>query len=571
MTIARYKVALNPARFPLVSTKGSRAVFIPGLDSAPRTPEAFMGSAVSADYNMTQVLYAENVVPLAEGYGSVNYVNRIAATVNSDFSNMFPLRDADENAVLYSPSAGKNYVYDPVAGAWESNTIASIFPTLTLASGSTTPQNARVSYAYVSGYTFICYSKLISTTGVDMSIMYWEPGTSALTAATALVTDIPFDAGTIDGIASSSGFLIVWSGIEIAWAPWSLGLGVFSFNRYYEADLSGAGLSTPEDVKGPFRAIVGVAGGFLAFTDKNCIAASYHAQNVAFPWLFREVAGAGGIESYEQLTVEGALGVVYAYTTAGFQKITLNSATQIQPQLADFITGRQYETYDTASHVLTTISSTNDLYTKVTNIGNRYIAISYGLAPLAYEYILLYDLYLERWGKLKFAHVDCFNYVYVPSNSSLTYAAAAAIMYSDMATDSYGSTRAVSAGDLVAAPHSLGILTANGAIYLANWDTTVKSVGDVGVLVIGRVQVSRSRQTQLNRIEAEGLYSGNISVIPSYDGRSLNAAIPLVEISRVGDYYLGGTMIDCKNFNMAIVGTFDLSTVIVETNTSGQF
>ena len=57
MAIQRFKVSLNAARFPLVSTKGQRAVFIPGLDSAPRTPRTFMGSNESVDYDTPQVLY----------------------------------------------------------------------------------------------------------------------------------------------------------------------------------------------------------------------------------------------------------------------------------------------------------------------------------------------------------------------------------------------------------------------------------------------------------------------------------------------------------------------------------
>lgn len=40
MAIQRFKIALNNALFPLVSTKAQRAVFVPGLDSAPRTPRA---------------------------------------------------------------------------------------------------------------------------------------------------------------------------------------------------------------------------------------------------------------------------------------------------------------------------------------------------------------------------------------------------------------------------------------------------------------------------------------------------------------------------------------------------
>lgn len=569
MAIQRYKVALNAARFPLVSTKGSRAVFIPGLDSAQRNPRTFMGSEMSADYNVAQLVYGENIVPLAEGYGSVGYTQSIGASVNNDFTSLFPLRDSDENTVLYSPSKGKNYIYDAVAGAWTADTHEAIFSMSISPSSASTRETAKVSYAYVDGYTFVCYSRLKSTIGIDMSIMFWNPATNSLNSAAALVTNLPFDVGAIDGVAASSGFLLVWSGIEIAWAPFNG--TAFDFTNYASGDYTGAGSQIPEDIKGNIRAILGVSGGFLAFTNKNCVAGHYHAQNIVAPWLFREVSGAGGIDSYEQATVEGSLGVVYAYTTAGFQRVTLNSTEALQPQVTDFITGRQYETFNIATGRLTTVSSGQDLAVKVSNIGNRYVTISYGLTEGAYEFILILDLQLERWGKLKFNHVDCFYYTYTPGASAITYAMAMSVTYADLASTPYAALLASPTSELAAAPHALGLLSSTGEITIANWDTTSRNLTDAGVAVIGRVQLSRSRNIQLNRVEIEGLAAGDVLVQASSNGRTIDTARQLVEIERDGDFAVLGTMIDCKNFNLVVSGGFNLSTIIVEATTTGQF
>ena len=110
MAVQRFKVALNNARFPLLSTKAQQAVFVPGLDSAPRTPRIFMGADESIDHNLAQVIYSENVMPSSEGIRSVGYSQLIAPTVNGDFDSIFALRDAAENTVLYSPAGGQNYV-----------------------------------------------------------------------------------------------------------------------------------------------------------------------------------------------------------------------------------------------------------------------------------------------------------------------------------------------------------------------------------------------------------------------------------------------------------------------------
>lgn len=567
MAIQRFKVALNSARFPLVSTKGSRAVFVPGLDSAPRTPRTFMGTEVSADYNTAQLLYGHNIMPLAEGYGSVNYIERITPTSNTDFTNLFPLRDDLENTVLYSPSAGKNYVYDALTDNWTTTTLDEVF-TLTLSPGVSVA-TANVSYAYVEGFTFVCYSRMISTTGVDMSVMWWNPASLSLEPATPLLLNLPFAAGTIDGVAASSGYLVVWSGIEIAWAPYSTGDSAFNFTAYANGNYTGAGRQIPEDVKGNFRAIIGVSGGFIAFTDNNAIAGNYHAQNLLAPWLFREISGAGGIDTYEQATVEGSLGVVYAYTTAGFQKITLNSSELIHTQVADFITGRQYEDFDYSSKTIRTINTQQDLAVKITNIANRYIVVSYGTAKNAYEFALVYDLGLERWGRLKFTHTDCFYYSYISDAVNLTYAGAAAITYESMAAITYSAGQAAVTGDLIAAPHALGFLSSSGAITIAYWDTVPTS--DEAVAIIGRTQLTRARNTQINRVEIEGFNSGTVSIIPSLDGYSLLPAVPVYSIINSQGIYVGGTMVDCKNFNLLIQGSFDLSTIIIEAVPTGQF
>ena len=293
MALQRFKVALNAARFPLVSTKGNRAVFIPGLDSAPRTPRQYVGAEPSVDYNTPQVLYMQDVVPVAEGLRSVGYIIKIQPTMNDDFDTIFPLRDSEENIALYSPAKGRNYVYDANVRQWKTKTIENI-QGLDLAPGYD-PAKSRVTYAYVDGKTLVCYSRLKSTVGLDMSLILWDPNTLGLVGGGSIVKNLPFPAGEIDGIASSNGYLLVWSGLSVAWAPFS-GTS-FNFLNYANGAFTGSGSQIPEDVQGNILAIVGVSGGFMMFTNRNCIAASYHAQNLQAPWVFREVPGAGGAAS----------------------------------------------------------------------------------------------------------------------------------------------------------------------------------------------------------------------------------------------------------------------------------
>lgn len=568
MAVQRFKLSLNAAAFPLLSTNASRTVCVPQLDGPARTPRTFMGSDDNIDYNIPQLIYCENVLPTRHGIKSVGYQQVIAPTVATDFDSIFPLRDADENTVLYSPSHGKNYIYDDVAGAWSSEDIPTIW-SLTLAAGSV-PASSKVTYAYVDGKTFVCYSRLKSTTSVDMSIMQWDSTTKSLMPATAIITNLPFPVGEIDGISSSSGYLLVWSGLTIAWAPFNG--TAFSFEIYANGNYTGAGFQIPEDVQGPITAIIGMAGGFIAFTTRNAIGASYHSQTVTSPWVFREIPDAGGIDSYEQATVEGSLGRLIAYTTSGMQSLSLNSAELTFPAVSDFITSRSSERYDTGTHTVVPGAITVDLFTKITAVGNRYVVISYGYYPGTFSFALVYDLALKRWGKLRGVHRDCFYYTQKPEATGLTYAMLLDLSYADSSPATYADLGAegIVPDRVTAAQHALAFLTSNGAVKLAIWSDETRTE-DEAVAIIGRIQLSRSSNVQFNTVEAEGLKSGDIEIQPSYDGRTITNPQVLTTIIQDGDFRKAGGMIDCRNFNIVVEGTFDLSTLIIEGTTTGKF
>ena len=565
MAINRFKIALNNAAIPLVSTQAQRASVIPGLDSAPRLARGFQGGDESTDMNTAKIIYAENVMPVAHGVRSLRYAQLIPATAANDFDTIFPLRDENENVVLYSPSAGKNYVYDAGASAWVSTDIETIW-SLTLDVGSLVT-DSKVTYAYVDGKTFVCYSRLKSNdvTPVDMSIMQWDTVTQSLAPSTAIITNLPFPVGEVDGISSSSGYLIVWSGITIAWAPFNG--AAFDFTTYSAGSYTGAGYQIPEDVKGPISAIIGVSGGFIAFTNKNAIGASYQAQSIASPWVFREVPNAGGLDSYEQATVEGSLGKLIAYTSTGLQTVSINSADIVHPEVADFLTYTQTESYNFSSHELTRGAIQTAMFTKLTAIGNRYLVLSYGYYPGTYLYALVYDLALKRWGKLKILHRDCFAYNYITPTKYLTYAALQELPYELFSTVSYDSLTVTNDG-ANPAQYALAFLRTDGSVLVADWAQATNGV-DASVVIIGRVQLSRGRNTQLNRIESEGLTNGTVYVGASVDGRNIDRVEATTVIQQDSEYQVAGCMIDCKNFNLIVEGTFDLSTVILEATTTG--
>ena len=585
MAVQRYKAALNNARFPLVSTWGERAVILPAIDASQRSPRQYQGSDENIDFNVPQVLYGENFVPVSAGIKSVSYKQIIGPTVNRDFDQIFPLRDADENTVLYSPSHGQNYVYDSVAAAWSFETCDAKYlaESFYVASASTaTPATARVTRAYVDGKTFVCYGRVGVRTGSasgavtdDGSIFYWDPSTKEVVTLknatySPLVANLTIPVGEIDGVASSNGYLLVWSGITVYWALFD-GTG-FEFAPYASGEVTGAGYQIPEDVKGPITALVPVTGGFIIFTTKNAVAAFYNANNFASPWIFRQISNAGGIESYEQTTEDANLGAIYAHTTGGLQRITLNAAETSFPDVTDFLGLRLQETFNTGNLQFERGLVTADFFTKLSFCGQRFLVISYGTYPGIYSYALVYDAELKRWGKLRLAHRDCFAYSYGSQEAPLTYAMLGDVPYEDMDTIAYEDA-VIAGGNLTYPRQSVAFLLETGEVKLAVMDTREPEDTSEAFVLLGRFQLTRSRLSTLHEVEIEGLVAGGtVGVLRSVNGRTF-ASSELGYLREQSEDFAeyGFDMVTGKNFTLFVKGNFYLSSLILHVTNDGSY
>lgn len=595
MTVSRYKISLNNARFPLVSTWGQRAVLVPSMDTAGRAVKAYVGSEESTDYNLPQILYGENFVPVANGVKSVSYVENVGLghttpiAQTTDFDQVFALRDSEENAVLLSPSKGRNFILE--GGEWVADTITQILDSFTyelvISTDSTnTPETAKVTRAYVDGKTFVCYSRMLAVSNTtpgdpgtfDASLYYWDPVLKVLRLmkegfpGDQYIVGLPFAEtfGQIDGISSSNGYLLIWSGLTVYWAPFNG--TAFDFSLYANGDITGAGSQIPEDVQGPITAIVPMSGGFIIFTTKNAVAAFYNANNFASPWIFRNISNAGGVESFEQVASEGNLGSAYAYTTGGLQRISLNAAEPVFPDVADFLGGRLIESFNTGDLTFEEGQVSTEFFVKLTYCGQRFLVISYGTYPGVFSFALVYDASLQRWGKLRVVHRDCFHYSYGTEEVDLTYAMLGDVSYDDMGETTYeGAT--IPGSPIVYPRQSIAFLQKGGAIRLAALDYRSPEDESEAFIVVGKNQLTRARLACLHEVEVEGLQpGGTVAVWRSVNGKTLEAAQLGVIREQVQDWAeVGFDEVTGKNFTVYVKGDFALSDLILSASTDGSF
>lgn len=532
MSFDTFTVVLDAADFPFVSDFFQRSVIIPGIDGPPRIPRSLVGDVTNANTELAQHIYAQNVMPSAEGLMSTGFMQITPGIVGAtDFDQVITLRDPDENNFLFVPARGKNYIYTANSGVW-------------------TPINSFLGWAgtivsrsYVNGRTFICYQRnsireYNNAAGTFNTIAFtFPPGVS--------ITDI-------DCIGNSNNYLLWASNITVGWSS------LIDPTDLVPNIQTGAGFAIPQDIKGPVRAIVATAGGFLIYTTKNVVAAMY-TNNARAPFVFREVSGAGGVTSSEQISSEASLKEQYAWTTSGLQKVSINAAEVVSAAATDFLSGRILETFDLANLTLTVERLSAGFKVKVAFISNRFLVVSYGkdvgATPQQYSHAIIFDTFLRRWGKVRIDHVDCFSYPYPNLIGQVTD---------------------------TPPKLSLAYLQADGTVQLQLMDYRIRQ--DAGVLLLGRFQLVRQKEITFQSVELESMiqaFPPNVYLVVSLDGKnnSTPVALPVISDGNTIKKYGAPAPVDDvsappgrtgKNISLLVTGRFELSTSVFTVTRHGN-
>lgn len=536
MATQTVRLLTNAADFPFVSAYAGRSLTTPS-DLAPRMPGSFFGAKDNADYSVPQLLYCENILPYAKGVYSIDYYNIAPAispaTVLCD--QAIPLRDATENQYTFVPARGANYVWNPVTLAW-----ASVNPFIF--------GGNLVTRAYVNGRTFICYekSRIIEYVGGVFS-------TIALTLPAGLaITDVR-------GIGSASNYLLLFTDLTIYWCT---PLNILDFATIDQ----GAGQQIPIDIKGQITALLSCSGGFIIYTARNAVSASF-TNNAAAPFVYREVQNCGGIASWERATPDADDAGHYIWGTNGLQRVTLIRAESIFPALTDFLVGGVYETWDSSTKVLSQVESSNPFNVKLAFLAGRYLVVSYSAGSTGYTDALIYDITLERWGKLRTPHVDVYPYTFISSFGIYTYDLLPGT-YDALSTtyDGLGIPQLV-----VAAPkRGLAFLRSDGQIWAVRPE--FNQTGS-GVAIFGRVQQRQSRQITVHEVRIDGLTDSGtpaVTLLGSGTGYARDIATPFGLVENIAGSKRYDGRVTSQNFNVAFEGHMVLSNILMRVNDNGS-
>jgi len=522
MAQIKFTADIMAAAFPLLTDWAGRSVLnsqLPEGNSPIKTP---------------QILYCQNVFPTAQGYKSVTFRDLIAAAAPSNltFSKILTVSDSSQNKALIGITTdSKIYMITSSTYIWTDVTPVGWAGGDKVSSGNA----GGVYYLYLK--QFGCYS--VNIIGV------------ALTP----VTIIGITQSAIYGMVSAMNYIILYDATKIYWNATDGSL------NFTPSLVTGAGSSVPYDIEGKIVTAAQLGNGFVIYTDTNIILSSF-SNNTQYPWIFRAATNGSGITDSGQVTTSRDLEFHTAITFAGILQVTAQGCSQLVPEVLDFIAAKIYETYNFSTNSIVRTELAKNVITKLATVASRYILVSYGITTLTD--VMVFDLVLKRWGKLHLDHAAAFEVEVDVSKVTLPYNEPAEIgqSYASASPSTYNST-ASNFNLPPAIGEIFGFLLKDGSIKIAALDFTATAGNSV--LWLGKYQATRNALLELHEIDVESIPNNNtafdIKVLSSINGKDISSVVTPVVIDNAGESRHFGVTSEAKNHILALLGSFNLTTV----------
>lgn len=530
-----FRANLSAAAFPFLTENQGRTVIVRQYDHT-HAPTVASQKDMDGDTGIPQILFCENILPTGDGFESVDYNVSILKNPwepTRVFVQIVSFRDFFGNPVFIGRTTS-NHLYK-----WN------ISQPYWMPLQAPTPLSSIVgemSVARVAGetYVFIQYSGLFK----------WSSAADGV-----LLRVIPTGLQEINviGIWASQGYLLAHTATDIAWGS------TIDPTDMAPSLATGAGGGSVEGAKGNIVTVKPHTSGFTIYTTQNSILGIYSG-NARYPFNFREVAGSSGIGASNQVAADDNSSTHFVWTTNGIQQITAIESKHVFPEASDFLHGRRIEYFDHTLNVpkLATSYGPNQpqkIHLKL--VGDRYLVISYNIFAVggetpAFQYALVFDLALERFGKLKIEHVGVVDFL---------------------------STHA----DVNAGRGAIGFLQADGQVVTINasrYIGTYVASNILPVLLLGKFQFVRSRLLQLDRVEVENVFRDSLTpdssppftcaTYAAADGKTLESPVSGFEhqsTNLVRNFLFRAVGV---NHTLLFKGKFHITSVVLHFNTHGR-
>jgi len=496
-----YPIALKDTTFPMLSELQSRTIIGTSVGKSPAQSER------------PSVAYCHNIMPSKEGYDSVAYLPLISAL---DPAAVAPFSDV---RVLYATNLSRLYV------VWDS--LGSVF---VLPEGATSWTAVPATSPVTGGAGFSADSVTIGTVNGISYIFYAGIGAfnyNATANTLDAVTLTGLAIADIVGVVESAGYLVAYTTTAIAWSS------TLDPTDFTPSTVTGAGGGNVAGIAGSILFVVSNTLGLIIFAKANILAGTFTG-NVQFPWKFRTVPGGKGGISLDLIAYEAESDQMFVFSKAGLQSITSQRAENILPEITDFLAGKRFEDFNESTKLYEVTDLTAVMQKKLKFIASRYLVISYGIT--SFTHAIVVDTSLERIGKLRITHTDCFEYV---------------------------------DAQVEVAKESLAFLLADGSVSVVDFSAPAASSG---VLILGKLQASYTRMMTLLGVEVENASATatlTVTSQASLDGKNTTniEGTQTYSNDKLREYVFRNT---AKNHSLVFIGKINTVTALVRYTINGR-
>jgi hypothetical protein len=489
-----YPIELKGASFPMLSQLQGRTIIGASVGRAPNQDER------------PGIAYCHNIMPSLEGLNSVAYLPVISPMNPAAVAPFSDVRTA------YSTDLARLYlVWDSVGSVFAllaGSTTWVAIPATSPATGGSGFNPDTVTIGTVNGVSYIFYS--------GIGAFSYNAGTNTLDAVTLTGLAI----GSVLGIVESAGYLVSYTDLALAWSS------TIDPTDFIPSSVTGAGGGNLAGIAGKIQFIISNTLGLLVFTKANTLAGTFTG-NVQFPWKFRPVPDSSGGISLDLVAYEAMGDRQFIFSKAGLQSITSQRAEIMLPEITDFLSGKRFEDFNEVTKLYEVTDITTTMKKKLKFIAARYLVISYGMT--SFTHALVIDTALNRIGKLKVEHTDCFEYV---------------------------------DAQIEIAKESMAFLLADGSVSVLDFSAAADSSG---VLIMGKLQSSYTRRMNLLGVEVENAAETDVLTVTdqaSLDGKNFTNVEGFLAYSNedVREYVFRS---DAKNHSLVFIGKLNAVTLMV--------
>jgi len=172
---------------------------------------------------------------------------------------------------------------------------------------------------------------------------------------------------------------------------------------------------------------------------------------------------------------------------------------------------------------------------------------------------------------LRITHVDCFGWTERTVIMALTYDDLGSLTYDQLATATYDSL----SGGIFPVPEQkkgIAFITSGGAVSTVNFEASEELSN--GVLLLGKYEINRTSGVEHQQTTLEVTQSNNTMnfyLIPTYDGKTLETAVPAFLFLNKPRMRLYQKVVVGQNVSFLVTGGFNLVSLVTSLTVGGTY